>query len=676
MFKGKYMDTGIADPHEVLNRHICGFRQYLIDNENARLTFVSANLCEMTGYGKDELEGGDDRYAAIVHPADRQIYDSLKEWLCLHKSARSAEYRLIKKDGGIIYVRDTVNIENVKGQTYGYASLSDITDVKRENENLRFLNDTVPCGMLKYTCEKTPKVTFMNGKMKEIMRIPEPLAGELDYSEIYRESVLYAIPMDYRRRFIHFLKMLDISGKPLSGEITAIRCDGTRVRLFGWITKTTDGDGNEEFQSVCMDITDKYHLRRNTETQRFVKAISDVYDKIYEYDLHNRTVRYVWGNTVTFEKIKHYNMQMDDATEEWIRRRVVKEDRDAVRKFFAVVLQSGSSIKRFSPPQIRYGHISAEGEVHKFTGTMLKIDTDLLLFCCKREFDSELDRLRNQNISLQNRNENMQEVIMRYTDGAAAFEVMGDMVTPLYSSDNVCEFFGFTKGEWLGLMKERTTLKEFVMRSSVDYTHFRELLDTGEAEFIYYDVTSGEEKHIKAICSQQHSDGNSPRYVLLYKMAQSNVRREGAPKVFIRTFGYFDVFIDGKPMVFRNKKAKELLALLVDRRGGFITSEEAIGYLWENETANTVTMARYRKEALRLKNALEEYGIDDIMESVDGKRRIVPERVECDLYNYLAQKDAVKPLFKGHYLSNYSWGEVTLGELTHSQENKPPVQGT
>ena len=78
---------------------------------------------------------------------------------------------------------------------------------------------------------------------------------------------------------------------------------------------------------------------------------------------------------------------------------------------------------------------------------------------------------------------------------------------------------------------------------------------------------------------------------------------------------------------------------------------------------NSVTLARYRKVALRLKNILEEYGIADIVESVDGKRRIVTEKVRCDLYDYLSRKDEFAQLFKGSYLTNYSWGEMTLGEL-------------
>lgn len=136
------------------------------------------------------------------------------------------------------------------------------------------------------------------------------------------------------------------------------------------------------------------------------------------------------------------------------------------------------------------------------------------------------------------------------------------------------------------------------------------------------------------------------------------------PDVFLRTFGFFDVFVDGNPIAFRNKKSKELLALLADRRGGFISSKEAISYLWEDEPANPVTLARYRKVALRLKNTLVEYGITDIVESVNGERRLVVERVRCDLYDYLIGADEHLHLFKGSYLSNYSWSETTLAQLT------------
>ncbi len=65
---------------------------------------------------------------------------------------------------------------------------------------------------------------------------------------------------------------------------------------------------------------------------------------------------------------------------------------------------------------------------------------------------------------------------------------------------------------------------------------------------------------------------------------------------------------------------------------------------------------------------MEEYGITGVIENIDGKRRIVTGKVQCDLYNYLSGKEEYAQLFKGSYLTNYSWAEMTLGELTNHQE--------
>lgn len=134
-------------------------------------------------------------------------------------------------------------------------------------------------------------------------------------------------------------------------------------------------------------------------------------------------------------------------------------------------------------------------------------------------------------------------------------------------------------------------------------------------------------------------------------------------KILIHTFGYFDVFVDEKAVLFRSKKAKELLALLVDRKGGYVSSNEAISCLWEDESVDGKTLSRYRKVAMRLNETLKEYGIENIVENIDGKRRVIPEKVSCDLYDYMADKEKNRSLFNGTYMLNYSWGEVTLAGL-------------
>ncbi len=56
-------------------------------------------------------------------------------------------------------------------------------------------------------------------------------------------------------------------------------------------------------------------------------------------------------------------------------------------------------------------------------------------------------------------------------------------------------------------------------------------------------------------------------------------RRETEREVVIRTFGHFDVYVDSKPLFFPNRRAKEMLAMLVDCQGAVMTREHFFGAL-------------------------------------------------------------------------------------------------
>ncbi len=137
--------------------------------------------------------------------------------------------------------------------------------------------------------------------------------------------------------------------------------------------------------------------------------------------------------------------------------------------------------------------------------------------------------------------------------------------------------------------------------------------------------------------------------------------------VSIRTFGHFDVFVNGKAVIFQSKKAKEMLAVLVDRQGGFVEANEMVGYLWENDPSNKASKARCRQTAARMNRTLEEYGIGYIVENTNGKRRVIPEMVECDYFNYMTEREKYQHLFTGSYMADYSWGEYTLGSLENEK---------
>ena len=194
-----------------------------------------------------------------------------------------------------------------------------------------------------------------------------------------------------------------------------------------------------------------------------------------------------------------------------------------------------------------------------------------------------------------------------------------------------------------------------------------QLLDEGSMEYtIGYGDGRMETRMAVVIPSEKAGEAvYKIRYNLLNKEESPPVRMESERrnKIKIRTFGYFDVFVNGVPIAFKSAKAKELLAILVDRRGGYVSAGDAISYLWEDEPANKVTLARYRKVAMRLKNELKENNINDMVISLDGKRCINQKIVDCDLYEYLADKKKNQDMFSGSYMLNYSWSEYMQAEL-------------
>ena len=136
------------------------------------------------------------------------------------------------------------------------------------------------------------------------------------------------------------------------------------------------------------------------------------------------------------------------------------------------------------------------------------------------------------------------------------------------------------------------------------------------------------------------------------------------PKVKVETFGFFNVLVNGKPVIFKRSKAKELLACLVDRRGQFISRKDLFYILWEDDDYDRAKQKYFDTIIRSLRDTLEEYEISDIFEAEQGLMRVDPEKIDCDLYRYLNKEKAAMESFRGEYMSSYSWASTTEGYLT------------
>jgi len=133
--------------------------------------------------------------------------------------------------------------------------------------------------------------------------------------------------------------------------------------------------------------------------------------------------------------------------------------------------------------------------------------------------------------------------------------------------------------------------------------------------------------------------------------------------LWVRCFGTFEVFWNRKPLFFRRRQTKELLAYLIDRNGDVCTAEEIISALWEGEINMSAAKARVRQLVSDLKGTLSEIGMGDILVRRSGQLAILRDRVNCDYYRMLDwSKDSLGE-YRGEYMTQYSWAELTTGRL-------------
>ena len=128
----------------------------------------------------------------------------------------------------------------------------------------------------------------------------------------------------------------------------------------------------------------------------------------------------------------------------------------------------------------------------------------------------------------------------------------------------------------------------------------------------------------------------------------------------IKCFGNFEVLYNGEILPFKRKKAKELLAILIDRNGAGMTAKQICATLFPDDPNDTKNAAYLRQLILDLKNTLKTIQAEDILQHETPYYRIDTNRVKCDYISFL---ETGKPEFYGEYMSQYSWAEATCALL-------------
>jgi two-component system, sensor histidine kinase and response regulator len=220
--------------------------------------YISPQLEDMTGYSADDYRDPDLRWR-MVHPEDREWMRSQDETPVEPGEVVTSEYRLIRRDGQTVWVRnEAVVIEEPDGSRYWQGFIVDITERKRAEERLRESEQR-----FRALVEHTPAITYtqtIEGGDSTFYVSPqvERMLGygleELDESEpmwslMHPDDKEWALAKDAHS---------NRTGEPFEAEYRLFRKDGSVV----WVRDEAvlishEESGKQIWQGVMYDITER-----------------------------------------------------------------------------------------------------------------------------------------------------------------------------------------------------------------------------------------------------------------------------------------------------------------------------------------------------------------------------------------------------------------------------------
>ena len=146
---------------------------------------------------------------------------------------------------------------------------------------------------------------------------------------------------------------------------------------------------------------------------------------------------------------------------------------------------------------------------------------------------------------------------------------------------------------------------------------------------------------------------------------------ENEPRLKIQCFGNFEIFVGGRALAFKRSKSKELLAYLVDRNGATCTNGEMLAVLWEDKPDTASLHSHLRNLIFDLSHTLEDAGVTGLLIRGRSTLALDTSKVDCDYYNFLRGSRSATNSYRGEYMTQYSWAEVTRSALRQQAAATP-----
>ncbi len=151
------------------------------------------------------------------------------------------------------------------------------------------------------------------------------------------------------------------------------------------------------------------------------------------------------------------------------------------------------------------------------------------------------------------------------------------------------------------------------------------------------------------------------------RIQEKKARLQVRKKPRITCFGAFSIEVDGKLLMWKNRRAKELLAYLVHRGGVPASWEQIAEALWFDLDFDKAH-ANLHSTMYRLRNHLAQAGILHILDGQRDNYRIKADEVDCDYYVY-KNTGKLPTLYERYFEEDgYSWAAERAARIEQLQE--------
>ena len=230
--------------------------------ETSYALYVSPAIVSLLGYGLEEWTQNPRLFDEILHPEDRDEVLEAIEHAKRHGGAHEAEYRMRRRDGSVVWIRDrAVTVRDGRGGALHWLGfLIDITERKNAETRYRSL------------VEQLPLITYVDTphSLDEAASYVSPQVEEiLGYSleEWHSEPQFFVdhLHPDDRERVREAQRAARETGTPLELEYRFLAKDGRAVWLRDSYTIVRDETGRPWYtQGYALDVT----ARKEAEADR------------------------------------------------------------------------------------------------------------------------------------------------------------------------------------------------------------------------------------------------------------------------------------------------------------------------------------------------------------------------------------------------------------------------